>query len=72
MGVEAMLESVDLVKAGKAPRIKQDDIESDLRRPLRAGQCQDRLGQVLAPDRPADPRLQSGARRLDDARRQDR
>jgi methionyl-tRNA formyltransferase len=25
MGVEAMLESVDLVKAGKAPRIKQDD-----------------------------------------------
>ena len=24
MGVEAMLESVDLVKAGKAPRIKQD------------------------------------------------
>ena len=30
MGVEAMLESVDLVKAGKAPRIKQDDIEGDL------------------------------------------
>jgi methionyl-tRNA formyltransferase len=25
MGVEAMMESVDLVKAGKAPRIKQDD-----------------------------------------------
>lgn len=25
LGVEAMLESVDLVKAGKAPRIKQDD-----------------------------------------------
>ena len=25
MGVEAMLEAVDLVKAGKAPRIKQDD-----------------------------------------------
>src|SRR6202045_480285 len=25
MGVEAMLESVDLVKAGKAPRLKQDD-----------------------------------------------
>jgi methionyl-tRNA formyltransferase len=25
MGVEAMLESVDLVKAGKAPRIKQDE-----------------------------------------------
>jgi len=25
MGVEAMIESIDLVKAGKAPRIKQDD-----------------------------------------------
>jgi methionyl-tRNA formyltransferase len=25
MGVDAMLESIDLVKAGKAPRIKQDD-----------------------------------------------
>jgi len=25
MGVDAMLESVDLVKAGKAPRVKQDD-----------------------------------------------
>ena len=30
MGVEAMLESVDLVKAGKAPRIKQDELEGDL------------------------------------------
>jgi methionyl-tRNA formyltransferase len=28
MGVEAMLESVDLVKAGKAPRIKQDDLKA--------------------------------------------
>ena len=28
MGVEAMLESVDLVKAGKAPRIKQDERSS--------------------------------------------
>jgi methionyl-tRNA formyltransferase len=28
MGVEAMLESVDLVKAGKAPRIEQDEIEA--------------------------------------------
>ena len=27
MGVEAMLEAVDLVKAGKAPRIKQDEFE---------------------------------------------
>jgi methionyl-tRNA formyltransferase len=28
MGVEAMLEAVDLVKAGKAPRIKQDECEA--------------------------------------------
>jgi methionyl-tRNA formyltransferase len=28
MGVEAMLESVDLVKAGKAPRIKQNDADA--------------------------------------------
>jgi methionyl-tRNA formyltransferase len=28
MGVEAMLESVDLVKAGKAPRLKQDDSQA--------------------------------------------
>jgi methionyl-tRNA formyltransferase len=28
MGVEAMLESVDLVKAGKAPRLKQDEGEA--------------------------------------------
>src|ERR1700756_5366518 len=28
MGVEAMLESVDLVKAGKAPRVKQDDAKA--------------------------------------------
>src|SRR5213596_2944847 len=28
LGVEAMLEAVDLVKAGKAPRIKQDDSQA--------------------------------------------
>jgi len=28
MGVEAMLEALDLVKAGKAPRIKQDDAKA--------------------------------------------
>ena len=28
MGVEAMLEAVDLVKAGKAPRVKQDDTQA--------------------------------------------
>ena len=70
MGVDAMLEAVDLVKAGKAPRIKQDEIQSHLRGPLRSRQCQDRLGQALGADRPADPRLQSGARSMDHIRRQ--
>ena len=46
-------------------------VEGDLRRPLRPDIAQHRLGQALAADRPPDPRLQSGARRLDDARRQD-
>ena len=70
MGVEAMLELVDLVKAGKAPRLKQDEAEGHLRRPLRPRQCQDRLGQAVGADRPPHSRLQSGARRLDHARRQ--
>ena len=71
MGVEAMLESVDLVKAGKAPRIKQDEQPRHLRRQMHRRQRADRLGQVVAPDRSADSRLQSGARRVDDDRRRD-
>ena len=59
MGVDAMMESVDLVKAGKAPRIKQDESQGHLRGPLRPRQRPDRLGQALGADRPADPRLQS-------------
>ena len=70
MGVEAMMESVDLVKAGKAPRIKQDESQGHLRRPLRPRQRQDRLGQAVGADRPPHPRLQSRARRVDHARRQ--
>ena len=45
-------------------------VEGDLRRPLRPRQRADRLGQAVGADRPADPRLQSGARRLVHARRQ--
>ena len=71
MGVEAMLEAVDLVKAGKAPRIKQDHSVGDLRGPLRRRQCPHRLGQAVAADPQPHPRLQSGAGRLDDARWQD-
>src|ERR1700761_5132236 len=37
MGVEAMLESVDLVKAGKAPKIKQDESKSTYEGICRAG-----------------------------------
>ena len=70
MGVDAMLEAVDLVKAGKAPRIKQDEVEGDLRGPLRGGQRQDRLGQAVGADRQAYPRLQSSAGCVVDARRQ--
>ena len=71
MGVEAMLESVDLVKAGKAPRIKQDESKATYE-----GRCTAENGhidwaQVVAADRSADPRLQSGAGRVVDARRQD-
>jgi len=37
MGVDAMLESVDLVKAGKAPRIKQDESKATYEGLCRAG-----------------------------------
>ena len=72
MGVEAVLEAVDLVRTGTAPMIKQDELKGDLRGPLRSRQCAYRLGQAMAADRPADPRLQSGAGRLVETRRQNR
>ena len=37
MGVDAMLELVDLVKAGKAPRIKQDELKATYEGLCRAG-----------------------------------
>jgi methionyl-tRNA formyltransferase len=65
-----MLESVDPVKAqGAAPQAGRG--ARHLRRPLHHGHGAHRLGQVVAADRSSDPRLQSGARRLDDARGQD-
>ena len=69
MGVEAMLEAVDLVKAGKAPRIKQDHARATYEGRCDPRQCPHRLGQAVAADPQSHPRLQSGARRLDDARR---
>ena len=71
MGVEAMMESVDLVKAGKAPRIKQDESKATYEGPRHRRDRAHRLGQVVAADRSAHPRLQSGARRLDHARGRD-
>ena len=50
MGVDAMMELVDLVKAGKAPRIKQDEFESDLRGSLRSRERKNRLGQAMGAD----------------------
>src|SRR5579884_315146 len=67
MGVEAMLEAVDLVKAGKAPRIKQD--ESKATYEGRCGPDNAKIDwQAVDPDRPPDPRLQSLPGRLDGVR----
>ena len=71
MGVEAMMEVRRPRQSRQGAAHQAGRSEGDLRRPLRPRQCQDRLGQAVGADRPADPRLQSGARRLDDARRQD-
>jgi folate-dependent phosphoribosylglycinamide formyltransferase PurN len=59
MGVEAMLEAVDLVKAGKAPRFKQDEALATYE------------GRALAAGPQPHPRLQSRARRLDETWRSD-
>src|SRR5262245_38354604 len=68
MGVEAMLESVDLVKAGKAPRIKQDHALATYE-----GRCTADNARIdwAKSWRQIDPLMQPRARRLDDARRQD-
>ena len=52
MGVEAMLESVDLVKAGKAPRIKQDESKATYEGRCGPDNAQHRLGQAVGADRP--------------------
>ena len=65
MGVEAMLEVGRSGEGRQGAAHQAGRSEGDLRRPLRPRQCQDRLGQAVGADRPADPRLQSGARRLD-------
>jgi methionyl-tRNA formyltransferase len=67
MGVDAMMESVDLVKAGKAPRIKQDESLATYEGRCGPGNAKIDWGK---PWEQID-RLQSGARRLVHARRQD-
>ena len=71
MGVEAMLEAVDLVKAGKAPRIKQDEAKATYEGRCGPDNARIDWGKPWRPDRPPHPRLQSGARRVDDARRRE-
>ena len=68
MGVEALLEAVDLVKAGTAPRDQAGRGAGDLRRPLRARQRAHRLGQAVAADPRPGARLRPGAGRVDDVR----
>ena len=64
MGVEAMMEVGRPGEGRQGAAHQAGRVEGDLRRPLRPRQRQDRLGQALGADRPPDPRLQSGARRL--------
>ena len=69
LGVSAMVEAVDLVKAGKAPRIQQDHSQAALQIMVHAGRCRHRLepagGRGLQPH----PRRRSSSRCMDAARR---
>ncbi len=65
MGVDAMLEVGRSGQSRQGAAHQAGRGQGDLRRPLRPRQCADRLGQAVGADRSADPRLQSGARRLD-------
>ena len=69
MGVEAMLEAVDLVRRGTAPRIPQDEALATYEAPCEREQRAHRLGQAVpAAPRPR-PRLRPGAGGLDHLRR---
>ena len=72
MGVEAMLEVGRLGEGRQGAAHQTGRNQSDLRGPLRSRQCAYRLGQAVGADRPPDPRLQSGAGRLVETRRQNR
>ena len=69
MGVDAMMEAVDLVRAGKAPRIPQDDSQATYESWCRKADAQDRLEQAGVRGLQPDPRHRPAARRLDPDRR---
>ena len=64
LGVEAMMESVDLVKAGKAPRVAAGPFQEDLRKLVQEGRRRDRLVQARRRGLQPDPRRQPRAWRL--------
>ena len=70
MGVEAMLEAVDLVKAGKAPKMRRTSAQATYEAGAPRGRAH-RLGRSRGARPQLCPRLQPGAGRLDDARRQE-
>ena len=65
MGVDAMMERLDLVRAGKAPKAHAGPLQDDLRELVQEGRRRDRLGQACRRRLQPDPRRQSGARRLE-------
>ena len=67
MGVDAIMEAVDLVRAGKAPRTERQP--GDLRELVQEGRRSDRLEQAGLRGLQPDPRDGPAARRLDSDRR---
>ena len=69
MGVQAMLEAADLVAAGKHTEARAGRIAGDLRRLVPRRRGAHPLGEPRRLRLQPDPRLQPGARRVDDAER---
>ena len=69
IGVDAMIEAMDLVRAGKAPKVAAGPLQEDLRELVQEGRGRDRLVQARGRGLQPDPRRQPGARRLGHASR---
>ena len=69
MGVEALLEAVDLVAAGTAPRVPQDEALATYEAPCERVERAHRLGQAVPADPRPHPRLRPVAGGLDHLRR---